>query len=113
MENKKRFEFCGFNLSNVEQAERWVRDNVKKINFGYWDFDKLTDLLNEQDEKIAELREENQQLQQSQNSKTIEVLIGVKQYLLKKANNSEEIVFAQYVNENYIDNQLIELKEKK
>lgn len=54
---EKRFNYAGFNLSDNEEAEQWIHDSVTKINFGFWDFNKLCDLLNEQDQKIKDLEE--------------------------------------------------------
>lgn len=140
---EKRFKSCGFNLSNVEQAERWIYDIGKKIIFGYWDFDKLTDLLNEQDEKIKELEEyrskyidcldkqierenathdcllqtktildnlkqENQQLKQSQNSKTIEVLERLRNFYNSDSDNDWIIDCCKL--DDFINNQITELK---
>lgn len=138
---EKRFEFCGFNLSNVEQAERWVHDNVKKINFGYWDFDKLTDLLNMQDEKINELEKEiaqlkfdcamyksanylindigidkakdimfqsEKKLKQSQNSKAIEELEKIIEYI-----RNCETEPRYWDISNFINNQITELRGNK
>lgn len=123
--------------------EHCIEDNKTHNTFHCDDRITVCKILNEQDEKIKQLKKEIKQLKfdcvmyksanylindigidkareimfqsekklkQSQNSKAIEVLIGVKEYLLKEANYSEEIGFAEYVNENYIDNQITELR---
>lgn len=54
---EKRFNYAGFNLSDNEEAEQWIHDSVTKINFGFWDFNKLCDLLNEQEQKIKKYEE--------------------------------------------------------
>lgn len=62
MEEKERFE-------QVEEGIGYaIKDNVSQrvYYFSAWDFDDLRDLLNQQDKEIKKLRQEKQQLKQSQ-----------------------------------------------
>lgn len=92
----------------------------------------LVNLLNQQDKRIKELelllkadkkiktnslngfeklRQENQQLKQSQKKLAISELVKIKRYIDDNAYYIDELNFGEEINE-YIDNQINELKEK-
>lgn len=76
--------------------------------------DLCIDSFNEECEKLRKQikfeSDARERFKQSQNSKAIEELQKVKDYLLKEANNSDEISFVEYVIDDYIDNQITELR---
>ena len=122
MEEKERFELFG---------EHCIKDNSPDARPQLLDTYKACVILNEQDKRIKELelllkadkkiktnslngfeklRQENQQLKQSQNQLAISELVKIKRYIDDNAYYIDEINFGGEINE-YIDNQIKELKK--
>lgn len=125
---EKRFEI------KTDEMECWIEDTEKNSDYNWYDMEKLCDLLNEQDEKIEKLQEavkmlkgikrydigellaENIKLKQSQNIKTIEVLIDTLVNLCSKYftifNNNNEQIRVLEVGQisDFINNQITELR---
>lgn len=101
--NTSNYKYEGYGL---------IRD--LKTNILY-DPDDTLDLLNGKDIHIRKLKEENQQLKQSQKQLAISVLLKV--YQIVKYYNSEVNKFENHIDalniEQYIDDQIKELKVKK
>lgn len=127
----KKYSLKEASVEVVEPPETSDTDHETKKNFGNWDLDCLADLLNQKDEKIRELelllkakdkmktqsikgveklKQENQKLKQSQNSKVIEVLEKAKKFVNENAGNSDELTFANWICERFIDKEITELR---
>lgn len=135
---KKRFELF------EEELEYWIHDHKTNKNYGEFDLCWLTDLLNEQDEKIEKLESElnfknriicdekgkvilcgdcyclndgvrkllkyNRQLRQSQNSKAIEELKKVREFVVNDCGLEPVEAKARLSISKYIKKQINELR---
>lgn len=104
MEEKERFELFG---------EHCIKDNSPDARCQLLNAYVACVILNEQDKRIKELEEENQQLKQSQKQIAIDELEKLKDTMFKEAHLSEEITFVEWLYDNYLDNQIKQLKEGK
>ena len=103
MQKNKRYEW-----DKMEGCE-WIRDTEMVNQPLYYDLETVASLLNQQDKRIKELKEENQQLKQTHK----QLIINVLENIMSLCRNG----ISDYYSLNYvctiIDNQIEKLKGEK